>query len=631
MNNPAVMPGAQNITINNYATNSPMGTKPVSAVLVEQKKQPISRGVNLFGLWMTGMLAVLLYHGVQYGRFRRKALACAKPLEDSAIVLQQAAADLNLRHYPAVLVTSQVRGPMLLGYLQPVILLPERMFNQQELLLILRHELMHHKQCDLWYKLILLLASAVHWFNPLVHWMNRQANRDVEQVCDELVVQGQDMAYRKAYSMTILNTMASQRGIAMSTYLSREAQNSKKRFAAILQPKAYKRGAVVLAAVIVLVVMVSGCLQLGSRDAGLGFYEKVAAFLPENVIADPKVYTVMGEDEESGYLIYTWGEEPYEVPEEEAYGNGSGYTGDDGRHYRYQRWLTISVDKEDGTMVYLQYHRNKDDMEPPVKPAELGRSKEKRDAYVQNVAKKLIDGGDKLVFSEKPVKTGGDVSQYTCGTIADREQYTITLNNQYGYLEQFGAWKASAFDQGIMTKDVVFLVEGMEETVTLGLNRQPDYYAMYTDAASFDTQLNGVKADGSFCDEYVRQSDDDTTQIRTYIKVGFVPECTAVQWLEAVETDSAYARYAPQSSERLLNWKDTGERYIFPEEKNRQWQVLSANTADVKNICYMTPYRDGVMVVQLSYPSAYEEGWGTRMQTMVHTLVLAERGDTPET
>ena len=49
-------------------------------------------------------------------------------------------------------------------------------------------------------------------------------------------------------------------------------------------------------------------------------------------------------------------------------------------------------------------------MKPPVKPAEIGRSKEKRDAYVQNVAKKLIDGGDKLVFSEKPVKTGGDVS-----------------------------------------------------------------------------------------------------------------------------------------------------------------------------------------------------------------------------
>ena len=68
------------------------------------------------------MLAVLLYHGVQYGCFRRKTLACAQPLEDDTNLLQQAAADLNLRHYPAVLVTSQVRGPMLLGYLQrPVV------------------------------------------------------------------------------------------------------------------------------------------------------------------------------------------------------------------------------------------------------------------------------------------------------------------------------------------------------------------------------------------------------------------------------------------------------------------------------------------------------------------------------
>ncbi|MGM9525923.1 MAG: M56 family metallopeptidase, partial [Peptococcaceae bacterium] len=394
MTSPAVMPGAQNITINNHPAISPMGTKPASAVLAEQEKQPLSRGVVLFGLWMTGMLAVLLYHGVQYGCFRHKALACAQPLEDSAIVLQKAAADLNLRRYPAVLVSSQVQGPMLLGYMQPVILLPERIYSQRELLLILRHELMHYKQRDLWYKLILLLASAVHWFNPLVHWMNRQANRDVEQVCDEMVVQGQDMAYRKAYSMTILNTMASQRGIAMSTYLSREAQNSKKRFAAILQPKAYKRGAVVLATVILLVVMISGCLQLGSSDTGLGFYEKAAAFLPEDAITDPAAYTVMGEEEESAYLIYTWGEEPYEVPEEEAYGNGPGYTSDDGRHYRYQRWLTISVDKEDGAMVYMQYHRNEDDMKPPVKPAEIGRDAQARMNYVKKVARKLVDGGE---------------------------------------------------------------------------------------------------------------------------------------------------------------------------------------------------------------------------------------------
>lgn len=105
-------------------------------------------------------------------------------------------------------------------------------------MLILRHELVHHQQHDLWYKLVLLVANAVHWFNPLVYLLIGQANRDVEQVCDEKVVANQDMAYRKAYSMTILQAMSNSRGIALSTYLSKEAQNGKKRFTAILYPAA---------------------------------------------------------------------------------------------------------------------------------------------------------------------------------------------------------------------------------------------------------------------------------------------------------------------------------------------------------------------------------------------------------
>ncbi len=174
--------------------------------------------------------------------FRRKALAVAQPLEDSETLLQQAAADLQLKAVPHVAVSPAVLGPMLMGFVKPVILLPQRFYGQQELALILRHELVHYKFHDLWYKLLLLMANAVHWFNPLVWLMVRQANRDAEQVCDEQVVRNQDLNYRKAYSMTILNDMANQRGIALSTYLSKQAQNSKKRFAAILYPQKYGKG-----------------------------------------------------------------------------------------------------------------------------------------------------------------------------------------------------------------------------------------------------------------------------------------------------------------------------------------------------------------------------------------------------
>lgn len=58
----------------------------------------------------------------------------------------------------------------------------------QALYFILKHELIHYKQKDLWYKLLLLMAQVIHWFNPLVYIMVEQAEQDLEARCDLKVV-----------------------------------------------------------------------------------------------------------------------------------------------------------------------------------------------------------------------------------------------------------------------------------------------------------------------------------------------------------------------------------------------------------------------------------------------------------
>ena len=87
---------------------------------------------------------------------------------------------------------------MTLGLLRPVIVLPPEV-PEADLPLILRHELCHIRRRDLWYKGVMLLANAVHWFNPLVWRMAGQAGRDLELYCDEAVVEGQDSGFRRRY------------------------------------------------------------------------------------------------------------------------------------------------------------------------------------------------------------------------------------------------------------------------------------------------------------------------------------------------------------------------------------------------------------------------------------------------
>lgn len=86
--------------------------------------------------------------------------------------------------------------------------------------MILRHEVIHIKRRDILYKTVILFARAAHWFNPLVHIMSVEANKDIELSCDAAVVENQNVDYRKDYSEAILMSVykGNRRKTVFSTY-----------------------------------------------------------------------------------------------------------------------------------------------------------------------------------------------------------------------------------------------------------------------------------------------------------------------------------------------------------------------------------------------------------------------------
>lgn len=62
-----------------------------------------------------------------------------------------------------VIILSEIGSPMMFGLLSPVILLPNRIFAEDELRLIFKHELTHFKHKDLWVKILIdpLQSSAL--------------------------------------------------------------------------------------------------------------------------------------------------------------------------------------------------------------------------------------------------------------------------------------------------------------------------------------------------------------------------------------------------------------------------------------------------------------------------------------
>lgn len=211
-------------------------------------------------IWFSGVMLYLLYNAVCYMIFRRRI----KPLKY-----------IDKSSRPYVAVCENINSPMLAGYKNPTILLPDTEYAEEELSFILAHENVHFRRKDLWYKLMLICACAIHWFNPFVHIMAHMANRDMELSCDEKVVSGRDISFRKKYSSAILNTARPEKAGAFSTYFKGGKKDMKKRFENILSTGIKHKGIAALIFTLAVITAAGIFVACGNgytyKNAQLGF------------------------------------------------------------------------------------------------------------------------------------------------------------------------------------------------------------------------------------------------------------------------------------------------------------------------------------------------------------------------
>lgn len=161
------------------------------------------------GLWLAGMLACGLWLVLSYTLVRQTLLKSAwKACAEDEALLGALARELGCRRCPVLYRSERVGTPMLLGLFRPVVLVPVGEPDQDGVSLMLRHELTHLRRHDVACKLLFQLACILHWFNPLVWWMGREAGRNLELCCDEDVVRGKDGAFRRSYGEVLLKTAA---------------------------------------------------------------------------------------------------------------------------------------------------------------------------------------------------------------------------------------------------------------------------------------------------------------------------------------------------------------------------------------------------------------------------------------
>lgn len=220
----------------------------------------------LFYGYLAGAAAFLLYQGVSYALFRRTVHRWKRDVSraDYAAMLSDTARDLGVSA-PEMIVCEAISTPAVTGLLRPRLLLPHERYDVQELRYILRHELCHLKRRDMLLKLVLLAANAMHWFNPVVYLMLRQADEDIELACDSAATDGLELPERAAYSRTLLAAVQSSvRALPATTCFGGTVERLKRRITNVLGAQK-KRGLGVVALVLALTLTAGCAVSWGER------------------------------------------------------------------------------------------------------------------------------------------------------------------------------------------------------------------------------------------------------------------------------------------------------------------------------------------------------------------------------
>lgn len=188
----------------------PSGERPQPAPQPQAESAPIPA---LAAVWLAGAAGTLLWALLSHLRLALWLRRWAEPVTDGETVriYNELGDALSLDGRPRLLVCPGLRGPMLAGLLRPVLLLPRA--GGPELRYALLHELTHYRRRDVWLKAAAVLAGCVHWFNPLVWWMARLTERDMELACDEAALASLPREEYAAYGQAILTAA---RGVTFS-------------------------------------------------------------------------------------------------------------------------------------------------------------------------------------------------------------------------------------------------------------------------------------------------------------------------------------------------------------------------------------------------------------------------------
>lgn len=266
-------------------------TKQTEALPPTENALTIGRLVSV--IWISGAGIFFAGNLIAYLRFRRKIRRWSRAWTDSEgmELFEALKRETGVSNVSAALCCA-VPSPLAIGFIRPTLLLSKEDYTYEELEAVLRHELIHIRRRDLWYKLLLLIARSLHWFNPIVHLMARRAEEDLEISCDEAVVSGKPISFQSQYGHAVLSAAEYDLkfSASLTTHFKGGKNTMKERMSAITGKNGRHKGSLIVILIAAAVtIAAAGCSLNSTNSSTSNDPVLIQTFTQEDVNITPEI------------------------------------------------------------------------------------------------------------------------------------------------------------------------------------------------------------------------------------------------------------------------------------------------------------------------------------------------------
>ena len=173
------------------------------------RKTPSMIGLILCGIWLVGILAMILLVIKSVSRLNAMKKS-ALPLQNKTvrILYHNCLREMKIRKNIPVYSTAFLKSPVIVGLFNPRIYLPIHLisdFNATDMRYMLLHELQHYRHKDALAGFFMNFFGVLYWCNPCVWYALKEMRSEREVACDTSVLQLLDESDYEDYGNTLIN------------------------------------------------------------------------------------------------------------------------------------------------------------------------------------------------------------------------------------------------------------------------------------------------------------------------------------------------------------------------------------------------------------------------------------------